>query len=353
MSAESRYFEDFELDPSAYRLRRDGEVVRLERIPFELPCLLIEQRGRVVTREEILERVWGKGVFIDSENSINSAVRKIRRALNDDAEAPRFIVTIPARGYRFVASLREAESSAAKDFLETAPTAAIGTPPEQTSPRYWSKSALSLAGMAFIVTAIVVVQHLSLRSPAPSASIPTAQKPALPLPNMPSIAVLPFTNTSGYPQQEYFSDGITDELITSLSGFPDLFVVARSSSFVYKGKNVKVQEVGREPGVKYVLEGEIQRSSNQVRINVQLAETTSGEHLWAEHYERPLSEILSLQDDIVRHIATTLQMQLTLWDAYGLRADKRSTDYFEAYDYYLRGLEYDWNPTKESYFEAA
>src|SRR5216683_874127 len=134
MSAESRYFEDFELDPSAYRLRRDGEVVRLERIPFELPCLLIEQRGRVVTREEILERVWGKGVFIDSENSINSAVRKIRRALNDDAEAPRFIVTIPARGYRFVASLREAESSAAKDFLETAPTAAIGTPPEQTSP---------------------------------------------------------------------------------------------------------------------------------------------------------------------------------------------------------------------------
>src|SRR5216684_363682 len=324
MSAESRYFEDFELDPSAYRLRRDGEVVRLERIPFELPCLLIEQRGRVVTREEILERVWGKGVFIDSENSINSAVRKIRRALNDDAEAPRFIVTIPARGYRFVAPLREAESSAAKDVLETAPTAAIGTPPEQTSPRYWSKSALSLAGMAFIVTAIVVVQHLSLRSPAPSASIPTAQKPALPLPNMPS-----------------------------LSGFPDLFVVARSSSVVYKGKNVKVQEVGRELGVKYVLEGEIQRSSNQVRINVQLAETTSGEHLWAEHYERPVSEILSLQDDIVRHIATTLQMQLTLWDAYGLRADKRSTDNFEAYDYYLRGLEYDWNPTKESYFEAA
>src|SRR5712692_10463171 len=117
------------------------------------------------------------------------------------------------------------------------------------------------------------------------------------------------------------------------SGFPDRFVVARSSSFVYKGKNVKVQEVGREVGVKYVLEGEIQRSSNQVRINVQLAETTSGEHLWAEHYERPVSEILSLQDDIVRHIATTLQMQLTLWDAYGLRADKRSTDNFEAYDY--------------------
>jgi DNA-binding winged helix-turn-helix (wHTH) protein len=212
MSAESWYFEDFELDPSSYRLRRDGEAVRLERIPFELLCLLIEQRGRVVTREEILERVWGKGVFIDGENSINSAVRKIRRALNDDAEAPRFIVTIPARGYRFIASLHEAESSAANDFVDGAP-AAIGTPPEQTFPRYRSKSALSLAGMAFIVAAIVVVQHFSLRSPAPSASIPTAQKPALPLPNMPSIAVLPFTNSSGYPQQEYFSDGITDELI--------------------------------------------------------------------------------------------------------------------------------------------
>src|SRR6266851_7840907 len=230
MSAGVSQFQDFELDPRAYQLRRNGAIVRLERIPLELLCLLVDRAGQLVGREEILERIWGKRVFIDGEHSINTAIRKIRRALNDDAEAPRFIVTIPAKGYRFVASLREAESSAAKDFLETAPTAAIGTPPEQTSPRYWSKSALSLAGMAFIVTAIVVVQHLSLRSPAPSASIPTAQKPALPLPNMPSIAVLPFTNTSGYPQQEYFSDGITDELITSLSGFPDLFVVARSSS---------------------------------------------------------------------------------------------------------------------------
>src|SRR5690242_18957630 len=208
MPTESWYFEDFDLDPSAYRLRRDGEVVRLERIPFELLCLLIEQRGRVVTREEILERVWGKGVFIDGENSINSAVRKIRRALNDDADAPRFIVTIPARGYRFVASLRAAETAAAKDSLDTAPTV-IGTP-DQTSPRYWSKSALSLAGMAFTVEACMIVQQFSLCSPAPSVSIP-AQKPALPVPSMSSIAVLPFINTIGSPQQEYFSDGSTDE----------------------------------------------------------------------------------------------------------------------------------------------
>src|SRR5262249_39520894 len=118
MSAGACSFDDFELDPSAYRLHLNGQPVHLERIPFELLCLLVERRGALVSREEIIERVWGKGVFLDSENSINSAVRKVRRALNDDADAPRFIVTVPARGYRFVAPIREAEMGVAKEPVE-------------------------------------------------------------------------------------------------------------------------------------------------------------------------------------------------------------------------------------------
>jgi len=214
MSAGSCYFEDFELDPSAYRLRRDGEVVRLERIPFELLCLLIEQRGRVVTREEILERVWGKGVFIDSENSINSAVRKIRRALNDDADAPRFIITVPARGYRFVASIQETDGTIVAPKGVSIPPLNSTSSPEE----------------------------------ARAAGIHPAQIPPLPLPDKPSIVVLPFNNLSGDREQEYFSDGLTDDLITSLARLPGLFVIARTSAFTYKGKAVKVQDISREVG---------------------------------------------------------------------------------------------------------
>ena len=338
MPAEGWRFEDFELNAGAYELRRSGQAVRLERIPFELLCFLVERRGELVTREEIIERVWGKGVFIDSENGINTAVRKIRRALDDDADAPRFVVTVPARGYRFVASIREAETVAAKEpFAAAHPMA--GTP-EQTVQRYWPKSALSIAGLLILVAAVVAVRHLSLRAPAPSASIPRAEKPALtalPLPAKPSIAVLPFANMSGDPQQEYFSDGITDELITALSRLPDLFVIARTSSFIYKGKAAKVQDVSRELGVRYVLEGSVRKSGGTVRVTAQLVDAASGDHLWAEQYDRPLRDIFALQDEIVRRIVTTLKLQLSLWDKYGLLVTKR-TDNPEAYDYYLRGL---------------
>src|ERR1700687_6108733 len=170
MAAEIFRFGDFELDRGAYELRRGGTALHLQRIPFQLLSLLVERRGQLVTREEILGRVWGKGVFVDNENSINTAVRKIRRTLNDVADAPRFIITVPTRGYRFAAPI-------------------------------------------------------SLRSPTPSVGVYHAPSPPLPLPAKPSIAVLPFTNMSGGRVQEYFSDGITDDLITALSRLPGVFVV--------------------------------------------------------------------------------------------------------------------------------
>jgi adenylate cyclase len=216
---------------------------------------------------------------------------------------------------------------------------------------YWRQGALSLAGLVLVAAIIVLAQYLSLRPPTTTASIPPAQKPALPLPNIPSIAVLPFTNMSGDPQQEYFSDGITDDLITSLSRFPGLFVIARNSTFTYKGKAATEQQVGRELGVQYVLEGGVRKAGDQVRITAQLADAATGTDLWAESYDRPMKDIFALQDEIVRRIVTTMGLQLDLWEKYRVLLQRR-TDNLEAYDYILRALNYEWGFTKDGNTKA-
>ena len=226
MSAERFEFEDFELDRSAYELRHAGSVVHLERIPLDLLFLLIERRSQLVTRREIFERIWGGGVFVDTDNSINAAVRKLRHALHDPADAPWFVVTAAAKGYRFIAPI-------------------------------------------------------SLRPPTPSVGIYDMPSP-FPFRDKPSIAVLPFTDMSSDHEQEYFSDGITDDLITALSRVPGLFVIARTSTFTYKGEAAKVQDIGRDLGVAYLLEGSVRKSDNELRITAQLVDTTGGNHLWAE-----------------------------------------------------------------------
>src|SRR5712691_1815195 len=204
--------------------------------------------------------------------------------------------------------------------------------------KYVRRGVFSMAGLALIAAAVIIVQHLSLRPPTPSASIPPAQPPALPLLDKPSIAVLPFTNMSGDRDQEYFSDGITDDLITALSRLKDLFVIARTSTFTYKGKPANVRDIGRELGVAYVLEGSVRKAGDNVRITAQLVDASSGDHLWAEHYDRPLKDIFSLQDEIVRRIVTTLKLQLPL-DPQWRYMVAQETDNPEAYDDYLRGLE--------------
>jgi adenylate cyclase len=172
----------------------------------------------------------------------------------------------------------------------------------------------------------------------------------LPFPDKPSIAVLPFTNMSADPEQEYFSDGMTDDLITDLSQLSGLFVIARHSVFTYKGKAVKVDTVSRELGVRYVLEGSVRKADGQVRITVQLIDATADRHLWSERYERSLTEIFALQDELVQKIVTTLKLQLTLWQQ-GVLVRKR-TDNLEAYDYYLRGWEYFYRSTREANIQA-
>jgi adenylate cyclase len=203
-----------------------------------------------------------------------------------------------------------------------------------TTHRAW----VVVAGLALLVGVIVTVRYLapSLLSTQHSA-LSTQAEPALPLPDKPSIVVLSFVNMSGDPDQEYFSDGLTEDLTTDLSKLSGLFVIARNSAFTYKGKAVKVQEVGRELGVRYVLEGSVRKSDTQIRINTQLIDTTTGGHLWSERYDRPLQDIFALQDEIRQKIVFALKVQLTEEEQKRFR--QFPTTNLEAYDYFLRGIE--------------
>src|SRR5262245_49568122 len=207
---------------------------------------------------------------------------------------------------------------------------------------------LVLVLLAATIVAVRYLTHPSLSTRDSVLSTPT--QPALPLPDKPSIVVLPFVNMSKDPEQEYFSDGLTETLTGDLSKIASLFVIARNSAFTYKGKAVKVQDVGREMGVRYVLEGSVLKADNQVRITAQLIDATTGYHLWSERYDRPLQNVLTLQDEIVQKIVTTLKLQLTLQEqGFSVR---KTTDNLEAYDAFLRGLESFWRYTKEANTQA-
>lgn len=354
MSADIRRFDDFEFDPNASELRRNGQIVHLERIPLELLNLLTERSGQIVTREEILEHVWGKGVFVDTDSSINTAVRKIRRALDDDSDEPRFVVTIPKKGYRFAMSvvIPHGELIANDTLVQACPAPGERTEAKpgiihkywRVAAEHWGSRVLSMAGLAIAIGIIVFIQHLSFRPPRTHTSVRPKEEPALTLPDVPSLAVLPFTNLTGNPQQDYFSDGITDDLITDLSRLQHLFVIARTSTFAYKGKSVNVQQVSRELGVRFVLEGSVRKEANRVRINAQLVDATTGAELWAQRYERPMTDVFTLQDEIVRRIVTTLNLQLTLLEQGTLV--RRKTENLEAYDDVLRAAELSWTMTK-------
>jgi adenylate cyclase len=210
---------------------------------------------------------------------------------------------------------------------------------------------VTVAGLTLIVGAIVIVRHFTRPPLSPqSSSLVTQEAPALPLPDKPSIVVLPFVNMSEDPKQDYFSDGLTEVLTGDLSKISSLFVIARNSAFTYKGKSANVHDVGREMGVRYVLEGSVQKADQRVRITTQLIDATTGYHLWSEQYDRPLQDLFALQDEIVQKIVTTLKLQLTL-EEHGFIVRKH-TDNLEAYDAVLRGVEYYWRTTKEANAQA-
>jgi adenylate cyclase len=207
---------------------------------------------------------------------------------------------------------------------------------------------IAVAGLLLLVVAFITVSYLL--SPVSDSELPTPNSQLLPLPDKPSIVVLPFANMSGDPEQEYFSDGLTEVLTGDLSKISSLFIIARNSAFTYKGKAVKVQDVGREMGVRYVLEGSVQKADQRVRITAQLIEAATGYHLWSEQYDRPLLNIFALQDEIVQKIVTTLKLQLTVQEQ-GIIVRKH-TDDLKAYDAFLHGMEYYWRLTKEANIQA-
>ena len=217
---------------------------------------------------------------------------------------------------------------------------------EPTRPR---KTSLVVASAILFVALVAgllawLLPRNASRAPEQMVSAP------LPLPQQPSIAVLPFINMSGNPEQEYFADGLTEDVITNLSRFEQLFVISRTSSFAYKGKNLKSQQIGRELGVHYLLEGSVQRQGDQLRVTAQLIEASTGKHLWAERYDKRADDVFAIQDEITGAIATTLGE--ALWRVQASEVDRRPTSSFEAYDYRLQGNEYLHRLTKEDNIKA-
>src|SRR5262245_44952901 len=242
-------------------------------------------------------------------------------------------ITQPVRVWRV--RLEESESqksSGQKSKIE-------GQKDRRASIAHRSWVVAAVVGLLLFAGTIIAIRYLSLPqlSTQDSALRTEAAPAALPLPDKPSIVVLPFTNMSEDPGQEYFSDGLTEDLTSALSRLSSLFVISRNTASTYKGKPVKVQEVSKELGVQYVLEGSVRKADGQVRITAQLIDALQDHHLWTERYDRPLKDIFALQDEIVQKIVTTLKLQLSLWEqGYPVR---KTTDNLEAYDYYLRGRE--------------
>ena len=219
--------------------------------------------------------------------------------------------------------------------------------------KYLPGGVLSIAGLAIVVATIILVQHVSLKPPHTHASIPPPQSPALALPDKPSIAVLPFTNLSGEPRQEYFSDGISDQLINNLSRLPGLLVIARNSSFAYKGKTTKESEIGKELGVSRVLEGSVRKTADRVRIGVELVDASTGTEDWTARYDRPLKDIFAVQDEIVGKVVTTLGLLLKVGEMkLPHSGSSRPTENLEAFDDFLRATEYVFRATKDDSAKA-
>jgi TolB-like protein/DNA-binding winged helix-turn-helix (wHTH) protein len=315
-------FENFEVDRGAYELRRAGRTVAIERIPMELLLLLLERRGQLVTRQEILDRIWGKNVYGDVDNSINTAVRKIRQVLHDNSASPRLLHTIPGKGYRFSVLVVEPQalpvSAAAVQVPLVKPPS---TPAAQSKP--WRL--LAAIAVALVAGALIVRPYLMHR--------------IVPPPGKAMIVVLPFQNLSGDPQQDYFADGMTEEMIAQLGSLDPhhLGVIARTSAMLYKGSRKDSAQIARELGVNLLLEGSVRRANDRVRVTAQLIQASDQTHLWAGSYERDVSDILKLQSDVARGIADKIQLTLSQQVQESL-AGTPSVDP-AAYEDFLQGLQ--------------
>lgn len=282
-------FSGCSLDTELFELRRTGQLVGLEPQVFRLIVYLIKNRDRVVMKDELVEKIWDGRVVSDSV--LNTRINAARNALGDSGKAQSIIRTFPRRGFRLVAEVVETQSGF---------SAPIGL--------------------------------------------------QIPLPDRPSIAVLPFNNISGDPDQEYFADGLAEDIITGLSKFHWFFVIARNSSFTYKGSVVDVKQVGRELGVRYVLEGSVRKAGSRVRITAQLIDAQLGHHVWAGRYDRDFGDIFAVQDELTESIIGAVAPSFIAAEA--MRIERKPPESLDAWDYVMRGNWHLWRLNKEDVAEA-
>jgi len=341
VSASLIQFDEFALDCDRYELLRSGRRVKLEKIPMELLILLATKDGHLVTRDEIIDRLWGKDVFVDSEHGINTAIRKIRLALRDDPDKPRFVQTVTGKGYRFIAEHRNGTAALKAPIAERLPSAKIVEPTRaktQTS-RWWRVSSIT-AGFVVVSAAVLVLNVEGLRDRV------FARQQVAPIH---SIAVLPFTNLSGDPSQDYYADGMTDEIITVLAQNRSLHVVSRTSAMQYKGASKPLREIAQSLGVDGILEGSVNRTGNSVHLNLQLIYAPTDTHVWAHSYDRDINSAMLLPEELSQTIAAAAKVE-------SIRAKLKRNINPEAHDEYLRG-HYLWysmdNENSREHFERA
>ena len=332
-----KFGDGLELNRNSYELRRAGRALKLERIPLDILFLLVERRGQLVTREDIIGLIWGKDVFVDTDSSINGAIRKIRQVLKDDPENPVFVQTVTGKGYRFIAAVTEAEFPAHKsggknlessNTITQEPSTLLAAGQERRVALTSWPWVASLAVLLVVVLAAAIF-GLRLRPRSQTASEHRVM-----------MAVLPFANLSNDPEQEYFSDGLTEETITDLGELnPErLGVIARTSAAAYKHTNKTIAQIGRELGVDYILEGSVRREGGVARISAQLIRVKDQVHLWAHNYDRETGGLLALQNELGRAIAQ--QVQVKLAPPSGGGSTNKYAPNPEAYELYLKGRFY-------------
>jgi TolB-like protein/DNA-binding winged helix-turn-helix (wHTH) protein len=333
-------FADFELDLNAGVLRRGSERLKLQPQPAKILVLLVSRAGSLVTRQELAKEVWGAETYVDFEQGLNFAIRQVRTALEDDADEPRFIQTVPKQGYRFIGDLLAANlPQRGTPILDRA----LDTASQDKRQQRFKWLRTSLLSLFLLMTIAVLVRTIATRPRASGVDASAIHQ-------IRSLAVLPLHNLSGEVEQEYFSDGMTDELITELAKIGGLRVISHTSVERYKSTKLSVPEIARALGVDDVLEGSVLKSGNKIRVTSQLIDARTDHHVWADSYERDDRDVLALQSDLAQRIAVEVGVNLTNSEQTRL-ASNRTVDP-AAHDAYLRGNFY-WNKLSCGNFEKA
>ncbi len=346
-AVETVTFGEFEAKLATRELCRNGVKVRLPDQSFQILAMLLERRGELVPREVIRQRLWPADTFVDFDHGLNNAVNRLREVLGDSANSPRFIETLPRRGYRFIAPVDCGSGSRPESIRNSASiaqaTGAVAMPVAAIQVREPTRPAVLVSISLALVLIVVSVAALFIR---PTADVPRIQ----------SLLVLPFENVSGDPTQEYFADGVTDALITNLARLNSMRVISRTSAMHYKNSHPILRKIARELDVDAVVEGTVSKTGGHVRINAQLIDARNDRHIWAETYERDIRDIGDLQSELATTIADRVVSRMAA------RRQSRSPMKQinpEAYEAYLKGR-YFWNKRTEeglyrsiSFFEQA